>query len=160
MKSHKIKSASALKKKIASLKKRGKIIVFTNGCFDILHKGHIKLLEKAKSMGDVLVVAINSDGSVKKIKGPKRPLSPATDRALVLSAISFVDFITIFNEPDPARIIKKLNPDVLVKGGDWKKAEIVGRSYVESKGGKVHSIPLAKGYSTTRLINSIVKRLK
>ena len=156
----KIKDVSTLKTIIGTLKKQGKKIVFTNGCFDILHKGHIKLFKKAKSLGDVLIVAVNSNGSVKKIKGPKRPLNSAKDRAFVLSAIDFVDFITIFNEPDPAQIIKKLNPDVLVKGGDWIKEEIVGRDFVESKGGKVYSISLEKGYSTSHLIETIARRFK
>lgn len=157
---HKIKNVSKLKTIIRFLKKRGKKIVFTNGCFDILHKGHIELLKEAKSLGDVLVVAINSDSSVKKIKDAKRPINSAKDRALVLSAIEFIDFISIFNQPTPAQIIKKLKPDVLVKGTDWKKDEIVGKDFIESKGGKVYSIPLAKGYSTTNLINKILKRYK
>lgn len=160
MTENKIKGPSALKKIISSLKKQGKKTVFTNGCFDILHKGHIKLLKKAKSLGDVLVVAINSDSSVKKIKDSKRPINSARDRAAVLSAIDFVDYITTFREKDPARIIKKLDPDVLVKGGDWKKNEIVGRDFVESKGGKVYSIPLIKGYSTSHLIKTIATRFK
>ena len=157
---NKIKNAAALKKTLVPLKKRGKRIVFTNGCFDILHKGHVTLLKKAKSMGDVLVVAINSDASVKKIKGPKRPLNTARDRAIVLSALGAVDFVTVFNEPDPARIIRKLRPDVLVKGGDWKKEDIIGRELVESRGGEVMSIPLAKGYSTSRLIRRMARRFK
>jgi D-beta-D-heptose 7-phosphate kinase/D-beta-D-heptose 1-phosphate adenosyltransferase len=157
---NKIKDTSTLKTIVSSLKKRGKKIVFTNGCFDILHKGHIKLLKIAKSLGDVLIVAINSDNSVKKIKGPKKPINTAKDRAFVLSAIDFVDFITTFSQPTPAQIIKKLNPDVLVKGGDWKKEEIVGKDFIESKGGKVYTISLARGYSTSHLIKTIVKRFK
>ncbi len=154
----KIKSVSSLKKILKSLKKNGKKVIFTNGCFDILHRGHVKLLEKARSLGDVLVVAINTDSSVKKIKGPKRPINPERDRGIVLSALSFVDFVTFFGEPDPGRIIKQLDPDVLVKGGDWKKGEIVGANYVKSKGGKVYSLPLIKGYATSHLIASIRKR--
>ena len=160
MAKNKIKAASKLKAILSSFKKQGKKIVFTNGCFDILHKGHIKLFKKAKSLGDILVVAINSDSSIKKIKGQKRPINSARDRAVVLSAIHFIDFITSFNEVDPARIIRKLNPDVLVKGGDWGKEEIIGSKYVESKGGKVYSIPLARGYSTSRIIETIAKRVK
>lgn len=158
----KIKSASALSRIIVGLRKNRKKVVFTNGCFDILHKGHIKLFKKAKSLGDVLVVAINSDSSVRKIKGPKRPINSAENRAFVLSAISYIDFITIFREATPAQIIKKLSPDVIVKGGDWKKEEIVGKDLVESKGGKVYSIPLAKEStksknvcSTSNIIKSI-----
>ena len=157
---NKIKNIPKLSTIISSLKKQGKKIVFTNGCFDILHKGHIELLKKAKSLGDVLVVAINSDSSIKKIKGRKRPINSARDRAIVLSAIHFIDFITTFNEADPARTIKKLNPDILVKGGDWGKGEIIGAKYVESKGGKVCSIPLARGYSTSRIIKTIAKRFR
>ncbi len=160
MTKNKIKNISKLKTTLNSLRKQGKRIVFTNGCFDILHKGHIKLLEKAKSLGDILVVAINSDGSIRKIKGRRRPLNPARDRAVVLSAIHFVDFITTFDEPDPARIIKELEPDVLVKGGDWGRGEVIGAEYVKSKGGKVCSVPLAKGYSTSRIINLIAKRFR
>lgn len=160
MMKNKIKSAPALKKIIISLKRRGKRIVFTNGCFDILHKGHIELFKKAKSLGDVLIVAINSDRSVRKIKGPKRPINTAKDRAFILSAIELIDFITIFEEVEPGRIIKELNPDVLVKGGDWKRKEIVGKNFVESKGGEVYSIPLIKGCSTSRLIEIIAKRFK
>ncbi len=156
----KIINTSKLITVIRALKKRGKKIVFTNGCFDILHKGHIKLLKKAKSLGDILVVAINSDSSVKKIKGRKRPFNSAQDRAVVLSSISFVDFITTFSEPDPARIIKRLNPDILVKGGDWDKNEIVGSRYIKSRGGKVCSVSLAKGYSTSGIINAITKRVR
>ena len=160
MTENKIKDISRLKAITDSLKRQGKKIVFTNGCFDILHRGHIQLLGKAKSLGDVLVVAINSDSSVKKIKGKKRPINSTINRAVVLSAIEFVDFITIFSEPDPAKVIKKLHPDILVKGGDWKMDEIVGKDLVESKGGKVISLPLAKGYSTSHLIEEIVKRYK
>lgn len=156
----KIKNLSTLKTIIRSLKRRGKKIAFTNGCFDILHKGHIKLLKEAKSMGDVLIVAINSDSSVKRIKGKKRPINTEMNRAIVLSAVEFVDFITIFGEPNPARVIKEIRPDVLVKGGDWKKDRIIGSEFVESMGGKVLSIPLAKGYSTSHLINAIMRRFK
>jgi D-beta-D-heptose 7-phosphate kinase/D-beta-D-heptose 1-phosphate adenosyltransferase len=163
---NKIKSISTLKKTIATLKKKGKKIVFTNGCFDILHKGHIKLFKKAKSLGDVLIVAINSDDSVKEIKGPKRPVTSAENRAFVLSAISYIDFVTIFYESTPARAIVKLNPDIIVKGRDWKKEEIVGKDFVESKGGKIYTIPLVKKsakskivYSTSNIIKAIKSRV-
>ncbi|MDD5679917.1 MAG: D-glycero-beta-D-manno-heptose 1-phosphate adenylyltransferase [Candidatus Omnitrophica bacterium] len=155
---NKIKSRTQLIKIAGSLKKRGKQIVFTNGCFDILHKGHIKLLEKSKSLGDVLIVAINSDRSVKKIKGPKRPLNTQQDRAIIVAALSSVDFVTLFDEPTPENLIKKINPDILVKGGDWKKEKIVGARHVESYGGKVYSIKLVKGYSTSQFIHNIIKR--
>jgi D-beta-D-heptose 7-phosphate kinase/D-beta-D-heptose 1-phosphate adenosyltransferase len=157
MSKNKIKTIAGLRAIIAPMKRRGKKIVFTNGCFDILHKGHIKLFKKAKKLGDILIVAINSDSSVKKIKGPGRPVNPARDRALVLSAIDCIDFITVFSEADPARIIKKLDPDILVKGSDWGKGGIIGSEYVKSRGGKVVRVPLAKGYSTTRIIAGITK---
>ena len=160
MSKNKLKSARALKKIIPSLKKRKKKVVFTNGCFDILHKGHIKLLKKSKSLGDVLVVAVNSDSSIKKIKGPKRPINPLRDRILILSAIDSVDFITVFNESTPAKVIREISPDVLVKGGDWKRAEIVGSNFIEAKGGRVYSVPLERGYSTSNLIKKIARRFK
>lgn len=156
----KIKSRSGLIKTIWTLKKRGKKIVFTNGCFDVLHKGHVKLLEKAKSLGNVLVVAVNSDSSAKRIKGLTRPINNQTDRAIIVAALSSVDFVTFFDEPTPEGLIKKLNPDVLVKGGDWKKEKIVGSAHVESYGGKVYSIKLVKGYSTSGFIRQVIKRFK
>ena len=160
MKKTKVIPISKLKKIVSSQKKIGKTVVFTNGCFDILHKGHLKLFEKAKSLGDTLIVAINSDSSVRKIKGQKRPINSAKDRAAVLSAITFVDYVTTFSETNPGRAIEKLKPDVLVKGGDWKMGEIIGRAFVESGGGKVYVVPLAKGYSTSSIINKIAKGLK
>ena len=154
----KIKNRSQIIKLAGSIRKRGKRVVFTNGCFDILHKGHVKLLEKAKSLGDVLVVALNSDASVRKIKGPKRPLNNQRDRAAIVAALSSVDFVTFFNEPTPGNLIKQITPDVLVKGGDWQKKDIVGSGFVKSQGGKVYSIKFVKGYSTSQFINRIIKR--
>ncbi|MBN1872181.1 MAG: D-glycero-beta-D-manno-heptose 1-phosphate adenylyltransferase [Candidatus Omnitrophica bacterium] len=156
--SGKVKNLSQLKKIICRLKKDGRKIVFTNGCFDILHKGHIELLEKAKSLGDILVVGLNSDGSVKRIKDKSRPINTAKDRAFVLAKINDVDYITIFAESTPFKLIKHLKPDILVKGADWKKEKIVGRNIVEGGGGKVASVPLAKGYSTTNIIKKIIER--
>lgn len=156
----KIKSRFQLIKLASSLKKSGKTIVFTNGCFDILHKGHVRLLEKSKSLGDVLIVALNSDSSVKTIKGPKRPLNNQTDRAVLVAALSPVDFVTFFNESTPESLIKKISPDVLVKGGDWKKGAIAGAAYVKSYGGKVCSIKFIKGYSTSCLINKVARRCR
>ncbi len=153
----KIKSQSRLIKLTHALKKRGRKIVFTNGCFDILHKGHVKLLEKAKSLGDILVVAVNSDTSVKKIKGPDRPLNNQADRAAIVAALGFVDFVTFFSEPTPENLIEKLTPDILVKGGDWKKKDIAGAGHVESRGGKVCSIKFVKGYSTSGFISRVVR---
>ena len=158
MSNNKIKSPSELAKRLKSLKKKGMSVVFTNGCFDILHKGHIKLLIKAKALGDILVVALNTDESVRKIKGNSRPINKQGDRAIVISALGAVDFVTFFNETTPQRVIKILSPDILIKGGDWKKSDIVGADYVRSKGGKVYSVGFVKGYSTSKLIDEISKR--
>jgi len=137
------------------LRSKGIKVVFTNGCFDILHVGHINYLSKARHTGGVLVVGLNSDPSVKKIKGKGRPINNERDRAKVLSALSCVDYICVFEEPTPLRLIKELKPDILVKGGDWKMEDIVGADYVKSRGGKVKNIPFIKGYSTTSLIKRI-----
>ncbi|MDP3791951.1 MAG: D-glycero-beta-D-manno-heptose 1-phosphate adenylyltransferase [Candidatus Omnitrophota bacterium] len=146
-------------KKLANLLKRlrskGRRVVFTNGCFDILHVGHVDYLSKAKSLGDILVVGLNSDSSVKKIKGKGRPINNARDRAKVLSALSCVDYISVFGESTPERLIRQLKPDTLVKGGDWKIEDIVGGEFVKSHGGKVKRIPFVRGYSTTSLIKKI-----
>ena len=146
-------------KKLAAVLKRsrakGKKIVFTNGCFDILHVGHVDYLARAKAMGDILVVGLNSDSSVRKIKGRGRPVNKENDRAKVLSALESVDYICVFGESTPERLIKELQPDVLAKGGDWKISDIVGGDFVRSRGGKVKRIPFVKGYSTTSLINKI-----
>ena len=153
--SGKIKTKKELKDIISSLKKQGKRIVFTNGCFDILHYGHIKYLQDAKGLADVLVLGLNSDSSVKKIKGPARPINKQLDRARVLSALSCVDYLTIFSEDTPLALIRLIQPDVLVKGGDWQTEKIVGADFVKARGGKVLAIPYIKGYSTTKLINKI-----
>ena len=145
---------------IKNLKTRGKRIVFTNGCFDLLHIGHIRYLEKARTHGDVLVVGINSDSSVRKLKGLKRPLLPAKERAEILSGLGCVDYITIFDELDPLKLITSFHPNVLVKGGDWTKEQIVGREVVEQSGGKVIIIPFVKGASTSTLIETILKRFQ
>ena len=131
-------------------------VVFTNGCFDLLHPGHIRLLEQARSLGDALVVGLNSDASVRRVKGDSRPLIRETERAEVLAALAAVDFVAIFDEATPREIIARLSPDVLVKGADWGADEIVGRAEVEGAGGKVVSIPLQPGYSTTRILQRIV----
>ncbi|MEK6564793.1 MAG: D-glycero-beta-D-manno-heptose 1-phosphate adenylyltransferase [Candidatus Omnitrophota bacterium] len=151
----KIKTKKELKDIISSLNKQGKRIVFTNGCFDILHYGHIKYLQDAKGLADVLVLGLNSDSSVKKIKGPARPINKQLDRARVLSALSCVDYLTIFSEDTPLGLIRLIQPDVLVKGGDWQTEKIVGADFVKARGGKVLAIPYIKGYSTTKLINKI-----
>jgi len=148
----KIKDLKILAKTLSTLRSKGKKIVFTNGCFDILHVGHVDYLSKARCLGDVLVVGLNSDSSVKKIKGKDRPINKESDRAKVLSSLYFVDYITSFNEITPENLIKKVRPDILVKGGDWKIEDIVGSSFVRSYGGKIKSIPFVKGYSTTSII--------
>ncbi|MDO8734401.1 MAG: D-glycero-beta-D-manno-heptose 1-phosphate adenylyltransferase [Elusimicrobiota bacterium] len=152
MNSSKIKSPNQISKTVQKLKKSGKKIVFTNGCFDILHIGHIRLLEKAKSFGDILIVGLNSDSSVKKIKGEHRPIISENERAEVLAAVSSVDFIVKFSQPTPYQLIKKIMPDVLVKGADWKSEKIVGSEFAK----KVLTIPLVKDKSTT----AIIKKLK
>ena len=153
----KIRSARWLAQRVRRLKRQGRRVVFTNGCFDILHVGHATLLQQAKRLGDVLVVAVNSDRSVHALKGPGRPLVPQRDRATLLAALESVDYVTMFHEPTPARLIARLKPTVLVKGADWKGAEIVGREDVERSGGRVVRIPLVQGYSTTQLIARIAR---
>jgi len=139
------------------LKREGKKVVFTNGCFDILHKGHVYLLKRAKKLGDVLIVGLNSDSSIKRIKGEKRPIFSTRDRAFVLSAIDVVDYIVIFNEDTPLKLIKAIEPDVLVKGADWDMKSIVGREIVEGLGGRVVRIPVLKGFSTTSIIQRLLR---
>jgi len=132
-------------------------MVFTNGCFDLIHRGHIEYLREASRLGDFLVIGLNSDESVKRIKGPNRPLVNQEDRAIVLSALRFVDYVIIFEEDTPLRLIKAIKPDILVKGGDWKAEDIVGGDFVQSYGGRVLSLPYREGYSTTQLIERIIK---
>lgn len=155
----KIKTLPELKGILKKLKARNKIIVFTNGCFDILHAGHVSYLEKAKSMGDILIVGLNSDASVKKLKGRSRPMVTQKNRARVLSALVSVDFVVIFSSPTPLNLIKAIKPGVLVKGGDWKVKDIAGADFVKSCGGKVKSLPYIRGFSTKSLIRKI-KTLK
>ena len=156
----KIKKREELKKILIAHQKAGKKIVFTNGCYDLIHVGHVRYLKEAKSHGDFLVVAVNSDSSVKKLKGDKRPLIPEQERAEVLSALSCVDYLVIFDEVDPHNIISYLKPDVLVKGGDWTVDTIIGRDVVEAAGGKVISLPYIEGdfSSTSKIIETIVER--
>ena len=153
----KIKTIGELKKIIHGLRARGKRIVFTNGCFDILHYGHVKYLEQARTKGDLLIVGVNSDRSIRKIKGAKRPLVAQNDRISTLAALECVDYALIFNEDTPLRLIEQLKPDLLVKGSDWDKGKIVGAQSVEARGGKVVTIKLLKGRSTTGLIKKIAE---
>jgi len=154
---YKVKSLSELKVIVDSLKKQRKKIGFTNGCFDLIHVGHIEYLRAAKKLADILIVAINSDRSVKFLKGSKRPLFPQDERAEILSAFEFVDYVVIFDEPDPAKTISTLLPDILIKGGDYKINEIIGRDTVISHGGKVVTIPEINGKSTSEIINKIIR---
>jgi rfaE bifunctional protein nucleotidyltransferase chain/domain len=143
---------------VAGLKQAGRRIVFTNGCFDILHVGHVRYLKSARALGGILIVGLNSDKSVKRIKGDKRPIVPERERAEVLSSIRFVDYVVLFDEPDPYNTIAAVKPDILVKGGDWSLENIVGRDIVESYGGEVHTIPFIEGASSSRIIEDIVTR--
>ncbi len=153
----KIKSLKELSKTAGKLKAAGKKIVFTNGCFDILHYGHVQYLEKAKNSGDILVVAINSDSSIRRIKGKNRPIISQRDRARVLAGLESVDFVVIFNQDTPLKTIQAINPDILIKGGDWSKDKIVGADFVRNKGGKITTVKLAAGRSTTNIIEKIKK---
>ena len=151
----KIKSLTSLERIVRVAKARGRRVVFTNGCFDLLHAGHVKLLERAKRLGDLLVVGLNSDRSVRGLKGPGRPIVWQRDRALLLAALESVDYVAIFNDATPLRLVKRLRPHVLIKGADWKASDIVGSEAVHQRGGRVVRFPLLKGYSTTRLIAHI-----
>jgi rfaE bifunctional protein nucleotidyltransferase chain/domain len=138
-------------------KRNGRRVVFTNGCFDLLHPGHVRCLAEARALGDLLIVAVNSDRSVRGNKGPERPLVPENDRAEVVAALASVDYVTIFDEPTPRDLIARVLPAILVKGADWGPSEVVGRQEVEAAGGCVISIPLAPGYSTTSLLQKMRK---
>jgi rfaE bifunctional protein nucleotidyltransferase chain/domain len=141
-----------LKQRVEKLKTEGKKLVFTNGCFDIIHAGHIRYLKEAKALGDVLIVGLNSDKSVSAIK-PGRPVNPQDQRAEVLSSLEMIDYVTMFDEETPYALIKLLQPDILVKGGDWKKEDIVGSDIAK----ETHSLPYIKGISTTEIIEKIRK---
>ena len=154
-KSGKIRSVDSLVTELAWHYKQKETIVFTNGCFDVVHRGHIEFLKFCKSQGDIVVVGLNSDSSVKTIKGPDRPINNQLDRAAVLAALETVNYITIFDEPDPLNLIKKVKPDVLVKGQDWAQKGVVGREFVESYDGKVVLAPLVKGKSSTATIKKM-----
>jgi rfaE bifunctional protein nucleotidyltransferase chain/domain len=140
---------------IEEARKQHKIIVFTNGCFDILHRGHCTYLAEAKMLGDILIVGLNTDASIRRIKGENRPINNQEDRAYVLSALKAVDYVILFDEDTPKKIISQIMPDVLVKGGDYKIEDIVGADIVTNNGGKVVTIPFVNGYSTTHIIQSI-----
>jgi D-beta-D-heptose 7-phosphate kinase/D-beta-D-heptose 1-phosphate adenosyltransferase len=154
----KIKKKEDLRRIVDDLKTEGKRIIFTNGCFDLLHVGHIRYLEKAKAIGDILVVGLNSDQSVRNLKGEGRPILPDEERAEILSGLWCVDYVTIFDEPTPLELIHSLQPHILVKGGDWTKETTVGKEVVEGLGGKVVILPFVQGASTSNLIETILKR--
>ena len=146
-----------LKRTVAELKLENKKIVFTNGCFDLLHIGHTRLLQQAKELGDVLVLCLNTDTSVRRLKGHTRPIISQNERAEILSSLNTVDYLTFFEEDTPLNLITELKPDVLVKGGDYEKEAIVGKEVVERYGGKVVAIPLVDGKSTTKILEKIKK---
>ncbi len=150
-----IVSLSDLLEHLARLRADGKKIVFTNGCFDILHRGHVEYLSAARRLGDVLVVGLNSDASVRRLKGPDRPINPDSDRAAVLDALRAVDFVTIFEDDTPRALIEAVQPDVLVKGGDYSEESVVGADVVRQRGGKVVIVPLLAGRSTSGLVARI-----
>jgi D-glycero-beta-D-manno-heptose 1-phosphate adenylyltransferase len=143
---------------VDELKRRGRRVVFTNGCFDLLHPGHTRYLAEARALGDALIVAINSDASVRALKGEGRPLIPEDERAEVLAALECVDYVTRFDELTPQKLIARLLPQVLVKGGDWAPDEIVGRAEVEAAGGRVVSLPVVPGFSTSSLLEAARRR--
>jgi D-beta-D-heptose 7-phosphate kinase / D-beta-D-heptose 1-phosphate adenosyltransferase len=152
-----IESLETVAAKARILRGAGKKVVFTNGCFDILHSGHVELLRAARALGDALVVAINSDSSVERIKGPNRPIIPQNERAELLDATEMVDFVCIFDEDTPLEAVLRIRPDILVKGADWT-SNIVGQAEVESWGGKVVALPLVDGRSTTAIIERVLAR--
>jgi rfaE bifunctional protein nucleotidyltransferase chain/domain len=151
----KLQSLDELERLISTAKARGERTVFTNGCFDILHRGHLHLLREAKALGDLLIVAVNSDRSIKQIKGPTRPVNSQTGRAELIAALEMVDYVILFDEVDPCRLLAALKPDILVKGGDYGRDEVVGAHIVERNGGTVAVIPFLQGFSTTEIIERV-----
>ncbi|MDH3252356.1 MAG: D-glycero-beta-D-manno-heptose 1-phosphate adenylyltransferase [Ignavibacteria bacterium] len=154
---NKVVSLGTLVRLRQNLRRRKKTVVFTNGTFDILHRGHVEYLSKARALGDVLIVGLNSDASIRRIKGQGRPINPASDRAAVLAALGSVDYVCFFGEETPHRLISRLVPDILVKGADWRMGNIVGREVVEHSGGTVKRIHLTPGRSTTNTIKRILR---
>jgi D-beta-D-heptose 7-phosphate kinase/D-beta-D-heptose 1-phosphate adenosyltransferase len=154
---HKVTSLSAAAVQVQAWRGNGEKIVFTNGCFDLLHPGHIHLLHQAKELGDRLVVGLNSDASVRRLKGETRPILSERDRASIVGSLDSVDLVVVFEEDTPDRLIRTLKPDILVKGSDYGLDQVVGREIVESYGGKVHLVNLVKGQSTTDIANRIIE---
>ncbi|HYJ16087.1 MAG TPA: D-glycero-beta-D-manno-heptose 1-phosphate adenylyltransferase [Candidatus Limnocylindria bacterium] len=151
----KLKSLGQLAAIAAAARANGQTVVFTNGCFDLLHRGHVHTLRQAKAAGDLLIVAVNSDRSVKSIKTAQRPILPETDRIELIAAMEMVDYVILFDDPDPYQLIAAIKPQVLAKGGDWSSAEIIGADIVQAAGGRVALIPYLKGFSTTEIIERI-----
>ena len=151
----KILTWKELKREADRLRGEGKKIAFTNGCFDILHVGHVRYLQEARRTGDILILGLNSDASVRAIKGDRRPLVPQQERAEVVAALAAVDYVTVFDETTPLKLIEHLRPDCIVKGGDWQEEEVVGRDAVRSWGGKVVIVPMIEGASTTGILEKI-----
>ena len=151
----KLKSLKELQIIVSDARQAGQTVVFTNGCFDLLHRGHVHLLREAKAAGDILIVGINSDRSVQSIKGPARPILPETDRIELIAAMEMVDYVVLFDEADPYNLISALKPQVLAKGGDWRAGKIIGADVVEHEGGHVVVIPYLEGFSTTKIIERI-----
>lgn len=156
----KLVSRKKIQKIARHVKREGRRIVFTNGCFDVLHLGHVRYLAEARTKGDLLIVGLNSDMSVRRLKGPGRPLVPQRDRAEILSSLEMVDYVVIFHEDTPARLIAEIAPDILVKGADYTTQDVAGRDTVEASGGRVVLIPLVRGRSTTGLISKIHSRTR
>jgi rfaE bifunctional protein nucleotidyltransferase chain/domain len=157
---NKIVTWETLKTEVEKQRKEGKTIAFTNGCFDILHVGHVRYLQEARRLGDMLILGLNSDASVRSIKGDKRPLVPEGERAEVVASLTAVDFVTLFDETTPLKLIEHLRPDCLVKGGDWSEETVVGRDAVQSWGGRVAIIPLTPGASTTNIVEKVLQVYK
>jgi D-beta-D-heptose 7-phosphate kinase/D-beta-D-heptose 1-phosphate adenosyltransferase len=151
----KVLSKAMLQRRLGVARRQGKRIVFTNGCFDLIHPGHIRYLRAAKALGDLLVIGLNSDASVRRLKGPTRPLVSQRDRAEVIAALEMVDYVTVFGADTPYELIKAVQPDILVKGGDWTPDRIIGADIVRARGGEVRSLKFAKGYSTSSLVERI-----
>jgi D-beta-D-heptose 7-phosphate kinase/D-beta-D-heptose 1-phosphate adenosyltransferase len=148
---------NVLAEKVGQLQRQGKKVVFTNGVFDLIHPGHVRYLREARQLGDLLIVALNTDDSVKRLKGPERPILPLGERARILAAFEMVDFLTAFKEDTPLELIKVVRPDVLVKGGDYTPDRVVGREFVESYGGICRTVSFTNGYSTTAVVQRIIE---
>ncbi len=153
---NKLQTTKQIEKTLEQLKKERKTIAFTNGCFDILHAGHVSYLEKAKNFADILIVGLNSDTSIKRLKGVKRPINSERDRAIILCGLSCVDYVVIFEEDTPIKLIKTIKPDILIKGADWKEKAVAGCDFIKSYGGKCQFIDLLDNHSTTKIIEKIL----